>query len=725
MTKQFATDSAISDGTTNVLDKFHIFVDDPLFARKNAVDTDAFNHEAFAETILKLILQNKPPLSIGLFGSWGIGKSTIVNILRRKIEEKHSTELKDIYFNAWKYSGDSFRRQFLIEVAQQIYGDDHADVRRIQQLNYSEVLKKSHQKNLIESIRIALKDARSIKFAFRGSAVARLIISCLSILACLALGDLVSKWSLTFAGLSLSLSISAVFVWFSGMKFDEVFLLHEEPVYDPKLIFPEQFEAEFKLLAQSSELKGRKLVVAIDDLDRCEPSVIRDILISAKNFIGHENCFFIVPCDERAVVDIFSEPSQKEGYRDESLRKYFNVALRIPPITSTDIVDFANTVARQTGIGDEIVQLAAVANCRDARKMKYFLNSFEMKYQVAKAREAAGLMPKIVNDNLPELAKVALIENAYPQLFGKLVENPHIFADLERAILGGDLSPELALHGVSDWANSFPGLEEIVKRTRDIKMLHADVFFPLKSTNTTETRVARGSELNTAIAIADTRVIEEIVALADGSDARVAVADLICDLLERSKGLFLRNTITAAIDLYSQDSFFGHHDKIRVGRKLLHALMYRDVMGILLCEPEKLLRCAQEAEGDFLKEILDHYHKALSTLSENQMPDNLGAIARALLRYSPEPSRFSGLLNKKLEAWSDSSDGLAVIDGLLDLPRASESEAVPNSALLKRIVSKLGDGTDGVGKNDIIRRKLIYADWSADIGNIVPFLTPS
>ena len=119
-------------------------------------------------------------------------------------------------------------------------------------------------------------------------------------------------------------------------------------------------------------------MIAIDDIDRCEASVIKDILISTKNFIGDQNCFFIVPCDDRTVVDVFTEPRQKVGYRDESLRKYFNVGLRIPPITSTDLIDFANQVARRMKIPDGVVQVAVLANCRDARKMKHFLNSFAL-----------------------------------------------------------------------------------------------------------------------------------------------------------------------------------------------------------------------------------------------------------------------------------------------------------------------------------------------------------
>lgn len=704
---------------SSVLEKFLIFADEPLFMGDEVVERDAFNHEAFAETILKLLIRNKPPLSIGLFGSWGIGKSTIINILRRKIRKEQNAKLKDIYFNAWKYSGDSFRRQFLIEVARQIYGEHHDEVRRIRQLNYSEVLKKSHQQNLSASIVRALKDAFSVKFAFRGNAVARVIIGCASVLLCVALSSLVSRWSPSVASFLLIFSIPAIFVWFSRMKFDEVFVLHEEPIYDPKLIFPEQFEAEFKLLAGSSALNGRSLVIAIDDIDRCEPAVIKDILISAKNFIGHENCFFIVPCDDKTVVDIFTEPNQKEGYRDESLRKYFNVTLRIPPITSTDLVDFANTVARQTGISDDIVQFAVLANCRDARKMKHFLNSLEMKYQVAKAREAAGLMPAIVDGNLPELAKVVLIENSYPQLFSKLVENPRIFGLLERAALETLAPQELDTYGMGKWSTDYPGLREVLERTREIRMDHADVFFPLKSTNT-EVRIPRGTELKTAVIEGNAKLIDEIASSITDGDARMATADLLIDLLKRSTGPFLRSAISAALRLYCLDGFFSPNEEKRVGRESLRALLYRDKAAILSQAPGEVLRCARECDGTYLANALDEYYGAIEKLPQSPVPENLGPVVLALYSLSSSRQRFAKLLNGKFEVWSDSPQGLAVLDELSEISGVPEDQRVPNDIVLSRILSNLEAGSAKFGGADVARRKIVFANWTEAVA--VPFV---
>src|SRR5439155_795588 len=146
----------MSDQKT-ALEKLPVLRDDPLFWGSESFDPglDAFNHEAYARAILKILIQNKPPLSIGLFGPWGIGKSTIVSILFKLIAQESGKKLKPIYFNAWKYSGDSFRRQFLIEVAKQVYEnlpERDAKIQRLEQLNYTDVLREDARKGLLEQL---------------------------------------------------------------------------------------------------------------------------------------------------------------------------------------------------------------------------------------------------------------------------------------------------------------------------------------------------------------------------------------------------------------------------------------------------------------------------------------------------------------------------------------------------------------------------------------------
>lgn len=63
-------------------------------------------HNSFVDPIHDKILNAQPdelPLIIGLFGSWGSGKTTALACLAHKLIEEDKREV--IYFNAWKYAG--------------------------------------------------------------------------------------------------------------------------------------------------------------------------------------------------------------------------------------------------------------------------------------------------------------------------------------------------------------------------------------------------------------------------------------------------------------------------------------------------------------------------------------------------------------------------------------------------------------------------------------------
>jgi hypothetical protein len=707
------------------LQTLQVFKDDPLFAHsKFDVELDVFNHEAFAETIFKLIKGNAPPLSMGLFGAWGIGKSTIVNILFSKLREDESGSFLPLYFNAWKYSGDSFRRQFLIELARQIYKDGDEHVIRLEQLNYTDVLKQSHQKGFAASVVQGIKDAFDTKIAFRGITILRLLMGYAVLALCVVLAALVRKSSPFFAALLLTTTIPAIFVWFSRIKFEDLFVFQETPIYDPKLIFPEQFEKEFASLISSDALKGKKAVIAIDDLDRCEPKLVQDVLNSMKNFLGQENCFFLVPCDDKTIVSVFSEPNQKRGYEDESLRKYFNVGLRIPPITSTDLVDFANTMARNTGIPDEVVQVAVLANCRDARKMKHFLNSFAMKYQIAKARETAELMPRIIDANLPELAKAVLIEDAYPELFAKIVENPRIYQMLERAALEQlDDSAELTSLKLASWEEDFPGLKETLKRTRDIQMAHADIFFSLKSSNQ-EIKVPRGRELKTAVIEGNDGLVDEIAnGITDGA-AQTATTDLLLDLLKRSSGPFLHRSVAGSLRICFGVKKFSVAEAKRMATAITYALLYRDGVDLLLLPPDLMLSCAELATPSRLAEILKKYFDEIEGLKTSTPPKNLFTLVASIYQFPNERKRFSALFNAKFEDWIQSREGIETLESLSIPPELPSDERIPSEVVVSKVLSGIPGDTlipqlpDIEG--DTIRRKILLANWHE--GLAAPFV---
>ena len=77
-------------------------------------------HENIADNLYKLITdaENDSDFNIGLEGSWGSGKSTIISILKNKFQNQQ--KIFYFYFDAWQHEGDPLRRIFLEELAKQL-----------------------------------------------------------------------------------------------------------------------------------------------------------------------------------------------------------------------------------------------------------------------------------------------------------------------------------------------------------------------------------------------------------------------------------------------------------------------------------------------------------------------------------------------------------------------------------------------------------------------------
>ena len=78
---------------------------------------DFLNYSEASEIVVN-VLKNPTmlPISIGVFGSWGTGKSTILNLIEEKIQSDINDEYIIIKFDAWLYQGFDDARAALLEV---------------------------------------------------------------------------------------------------------------------------------------------------------------------------------------------------------------------------------------------------------------------------------------------------------------------------------------------------------------------------------------------------------------------------------------------------------------------------------------------------------------------------------------------------------------------------------------------------------------------------------
>src|SRR5215212_275359 len=58
--------------------------------------------EAYSDTIVKMITQSHPKFSIGIYGEWGTGKTTLMRVVEDKLKNNEDNILT-VWFNAWRY----------------------------------------------------------------------------------------------------------------------------------------------------------------------------------------------------------------------------------------------------------------------------------------------------------------------------------------------------------------------------------------------------------------------------------------------------------------------------------------------------------------------------------------------------------------------------------------------------------------------------------------------
>ncbi len=75
---------------------------------------DAFQHDSYVKTLITAIDDVTPPFTLGLFGAWGVGKTTIINEVQSTLNSRDGeTSVRCAIVDVWKFEGDSLRRQIL------------------------------------------------------------------------------------------------------------------------------------------------------------------------------------------------------------------------------------------------------------------------------------------------------------------------------------------------------------------------------------------------------------------------------------------------------------------------------------------------------------------------------------------------------------------------------------------------------------------------------------
>ena len=401
--------------------------------------SDYLNFDYLVDAVESIAMDAKlTPSTIGVYGDWGSGKSSLMQMVEEKIKAEHKEDACCIRFNGWLFEG--------YEDAKTAFCGSILDALRTEETIPTQVKRR---------ITKLLKKVDGKKILMKGGSVA------LDILLTGGLG------SITY--LTIDAITNALKDKLSNTTADDIKEVLNGVLTEKKNQSTSNrndikiFQEEFKKILDESKIEH--LVIFVDELDRCTPDTILDIFAAMRLFLFVEKTSFIIGADSR-LVDYAIKSRYKNiagnelDISKEYLEKLIQYPVTIPKLDELELERYLTCLLLEKDIDniaecvksndiyepigqDKLIEchkdkedkikealvlsriispiLAAKLN-GNPRQCKRFLNTLFMRTQMAKTRH--------VNLDKKVLSKLMLLEYFKESMYADVM-NPNNRKDLE------------------------------------------------------------------------------------------------------------------------------------------------------------------------------------------------------------------------------------------------------------------------------------------------------
>ena len=292
----------------------------------NASNIDMLFYSPYADTIVNFAKNSTlTPLTIGLYGSWGAGKSSLLQLIRQRIES-NGDDVVCISLNAWQFEGYEDAKIAIMESLLNALNDNKTFIAKCGE-KIKGLLSRVDYLKLGKKI---LKDgAPYIMGALTGNPLP--------------------------IALNLSADLANVRNVIGNIKtFKDEYVKdarEQEPQTENVRKFREDFENMLKDVTSV-----QNLVVIVDDLDRCSPERIVDTLEAIKLFLSVKKTTFIVAVDQRIIeYAVNVKYPQINGFEvsTDYIEKIIQLPIKIPELSPKDIENYLLLLVSQLHLSEE------------------------------------------------------------------------------------------------------------------------------------------------------------------------------------------------------------------------------------------------------------------------------------------------------------------------------------------------------------------------------------
>lgn len=287
----------------------------------NETSRDFLNFRGVADTVAEIVVQaNGRPISIGVSGAWGSGKSSMIRLVHESLVGrpvvKGQRPFVFVEFNAWLYQGYDDARAALTEVIANRLMEE-AEKRKSGTDKALDLLGR------VNWLRIAKLTAGSALAIGLGLPPTGLI------------GDTVRIGKKVIAGETDADTIKDAEATAASAWEESKGLLLPKTISTP----PQAIHALRQSLEDTLEAIGVTLVVLIDDLDRCLPETTISTLEAIRLFLFLKNTAFVVAADTEMIKHAVRK--HFDGVDDQMVTSYFDkliqVPIRVPPLGTQEV----------------------------------------------------------------------------------------------------------------------------------------------------------------------------------------------------------------------------------------------------------------------------------------------------------------------------------------------------------------------------------------------------
>ena len=599
--------------------------DEPL---SNLQGQDRFNHNAYVNLLVKAIRELTPPFTLGVFGSWGVGKSSIVNDLGDKLAQ-NSSDTRTVTIDVWKYSDDSLRRQFLFDLQQDLHRQKALPKDRdyVQEVYEEKTEERPGQQRFDITRFRALAVPLILTLVLTAGGIGLLLILNIPIPVKALLAAFVAPFVLYFVS---EFSRSVVVV-------------SKDMITRPVYFSEDQFERKFEEIVRDANCS--KLVIVVDNLDRCPHELVVDTLSAIKTFLepkGERKCIFVIPCDDSAIRQhvkaayrVFSDDHASDGtlgpeeYAVEYLRKFFSGSIKIDPFLPEEIESYIEHLLSQMKLTEDmpdqeitsLVQIVGFLFRENPRQLKQFLNNLTSKYLLAKEREA-GPSPQInppITDKRLFLAKVVAIETRFPDIYSMFRTDDNLFLEVHSAAVTQSRAGEAKSLLNDDEPSAL--LENFLRTTGHITADNPKAFFHLKQSEK-EARIPNYAQFDSALRRGDIEGVRK--AYDEGNqETNAARTDVLIrstvDWSQKGYDSYALNAVRVAVAVREFQTTDGLHISAEVVRALATA---PGLLGNIhqLHNPDAMLEMAEHALPDYGRAVRDAHVEHFTSGPGNHQP---------------------------------------------------------------------------------------------------------